>query len=146
MGQSGSPKRRGYFLSAEDADQLRAIGEAIGFPFDAWLADRTQSSFVKRMEQQSDFADRFAEELDSTYRHLRAVIENCRHQDAAAIRHQLVGLLPEVQTHDPDVAAKMREKGLGHLVERQEWMAQGNWSDYGYGEPPEGWEPGRFGR
>lgn len=94
----------------------------------------------KRLDEAWDESDRLANELDSTYAHLRAVIENCKHTDSAAIRHQLVGLLPEVQTFDPDVAARMRENGLGHLVERGEWLARGNWSDYGYGEPPEGWE------
>lgn len=94
----------------------------------------------KRLDEAWKDSDRMAAELDSTYRHLRAVIENCKHVPVEAIRHQLVGLLPEVQTPDPDVAERMRKQGMGHLVERQEWMAQGNWSDYGYGEPPAGWE------
>lgn len=73
------------------------------------------------------------EELDSTYRHLRAVIENCKTMDAAAIRHQLVGLLPEVQDPDPDLAKRLREKGMGHLTDRAEQLAQDGWAEYGYG-------------
>lgn len=97
----------------------------------------------ERAHSAQEEADRLAAELDSTYGHLRAVIENCKHTPVEAIRHQLVGLLPEVQGFEPEVEREMRDKGMGHLVDRQRWMVQGNWSDYGYGEPPEGWETKR---
>jgi hypothetical protein len=103
-----------------------------------------QRSEIERLREKlsraQDDHDKTLAELDSTYRHLRAVIENCKHSPVEAIRHQLVGLLPEVQGFEPEVEREMREKGLGDLVERQRWMVQGNWSDYGYGEPPQGWE------
>lgn len=88
----------------------------------------------KRLDEAWKESDRLSAECDSTYAHLRAVIENCKHMPVEAIRHQLVGLLPEVQTFDPDVAARMREQGLGHLVERQEQAARAAWDEYGYGE------------
>jgi len=87
----------------------------------------------KALDRAWDEGTRLADELDSTYRHLRAVIENCKHSPVDAIRHQLVGLLPEVQTFDPEVAARMREKGMGHLVDLQEERAQEAWAEYGYG-------------
>ena len=135
---------KGYFLSAGDADELRRIGRLVGIDFDQWLDDRQQSSFRRRLERERELSNKIDEESESTYRHIRAVIENCKHQDAAAIRHQLVGLLPEVRTFDPDEAQKMRDAGLGHLVDRQEYLAQGNWSDFGYGDAPEGWEVNRI--
>lgn len=96
---------------------------------------------IEKLRQAQEDHDRTLGELDSTYRHMRAVVENCKHSPVDAIRHQLVGLLPEVQGFEPEVVREMREKGMGHLVERQEWLVQGNWSDYGYGDPPEGWKP-----
>jgi hypothetical protein len=75
-------------------------------------------------------------ELDSTYAHLRAVIENCKHTDVAAIRHQLVGLLPEVQDLEPEVANRMRAKGMGHLADRHADLVRSNWSDFGYPDEP----------
>lgn len=125
---------RGYFLSIEDGEELRRIGEAAGVSFDSWLADRNRTSFVRRMEQQDEWHDRACTLHDSTYAHLRAVIENCKTATAEAIRHQLVGLLPETREMEPEVAARMREHGLGHLVDLQEQRVQANWAEYGYGE------------
>ena len=102
------------------------------------VADKT----AQRLRDEQKRGDELAAELDSTYAHMRAVIENCKHTPVEAIRHQLVGLLPEVQGFEPEVEREMREKGMGHLVDRQNWLVQGNWSEYGYGEPPEGWEKG----
>lgn len=91
----------------------------------------------KRRHDQ-EFADhRAAEhELDSTYGHLRAVIENCRQtKNIDAIRHQLVGLLPEVRPMDAGQAGQLRERGMGHLVERHEAGVQEAWREFGYGGP-----------
>ena len=99
-------------------------------------SDSGRERVLKRLAKEADDA---AAEIDSTYAHIRAVIENCKHMPVEAIRHQLVGLLPEVREMEPTAKREMREHGLGHLVERHEWMVQGNWADYGYGEPPEGW-------
>lgn len=89
----------------------------------------------KRLSEAWDREQEVTAELESTYAHIRAVVENCKHSPVGAIRHQLVGLLPEVRTFDPDVAARMRAKGLGHLVERQEHAASVAWAEYGYGGP-----------
>lgn len=71
--------------------------------------------------------------MDSTYAHLRAVIENCKHSPVDAIRHQLVGLLPEVRDMEPEHKDALRAKGMGHLVDRHEQDIARNWADYGYG-------------
>lgn len=78
-------------------------------------------------------SDRMAQELDSTYAHLRSVIENFKQTDVAAIRHQLVGLLPEVQ--GPSDEMRQRMPDLAKLTEQR---AQEAWASYGY---PEGGPP-----
>lgn len=88
----------------------------------------------KALDRAWDESGRLADELDSTYAHLRAVIDNCKQTDATAIRHQLVGLLPEVRDMEPDQKDRMRSKGMGHLVERHERTIRANWAEYGYGE------------
>jgi hypothetical protein len=130
---SEDPKR-GYFLSAEDADQLREIGRLTGFPMEGWFEDRTRSSFVKRMDQRDDWADVAGRHHDSTYAHLRAVIENCKTATPDAIRHQLVGLLPETRDLEPEAKSQMRSGGLGNLVERHESNIRAGWAKYGYGD------------
>lgn len=126
--------KRGYFLSAKDAEQLLQIVKSLGFDLTDWLADRTQSSFVKRLDQVDEWYDRLGRESDSTYSHLRAVIENCKTATPEMIRHQLVGLLPETREMEPAEAARMREHGLGTLVDLQELRVREGWKQYGYGE------------
>jgi hypothetical protein len=91
---------------------------------------------TRHIDQGHFAAERANIELDETYRLLRAVIESCKHQPADAIRHQLVGLMPETRALDPEVATKMREKGMGHLVTRSEQNVLAGWASYGYPEPP----------
>lgn len=90
----------------------------------------------KRLDEAWKESDRMATEIDSTYAHLRAVIENCKTTDAAAIRHQLVGLLPETREMEPERKAELRAADMGHLVERHEAQVRENWAGYGYGEEP----------
>lgn len=73
--------------------------------------------------------DRMADELDSIYAHLRAVIENCKHSPVETIRHQLVGLLPEVQP----LAQELRDK-FPDLAARQDEAVREAWKGYGYGD------------
>jgi len=84
-------------------------------------------------------SDRLADELDSTYAHMRAVIENCKRTDSAAIRHQLVGLLPEVRPMSPEATEKARAEGgqWAALVERHEARVRENWAKLGYPEAPD---------
>jgi hypothetical protein len=126
------PDPRGYFLSHEDGEELRRLGYALGFDFAGWLEARQRSGLIRRMDREREWADRTGTDLDSIYAHLRAVIENCKTMDSGAIHHQLVGLLPEVRSLDLDVAARMREKGLGHLVDRSEATAKAAWAEFGY--------------
>lgn len=89
---------------------------------------------LRRQEFDERINNKMMAELDSVYAHLRAVIENCKTADVAAIRHQLVGLLPEVQPCDPDLAERLRANGMGHLVERASHFAQDAWAGWGYPE------------
>ena len=131
---SGRSDERGYFLSFEDGEYLRRVGEIIGLDIAGWLADRERSSYTRRMERSWDDVRKQGAEIDATYAHLRAVIENCKTMDAAAIRHQLVGLLPETRELDPEIAARMREKGLDALADRSAELVKQGWREYGYGE------------
>lgn len=90
----------------------------------------------KALERAWEHADQQADELDSIYAHIRAVAENCKTTDVAAIRHQLVGLLPECQGLDPERERLMRERGMGHLVEQRQADVRAAWASYGY--PPTG--------
>ena len=92
---------------------------------------------VRRQDFWFDNEKRNSDEIDSTYAHLRAVIENCKTMDAAAIRHQLVGLLPETRFPDPELQTRLREKGMGHLADRGEQAAREGWAQYGYPETGE---------
>jgi len=52
----------------------------------------------KWLEQEAVEHEKIADDLDSTYRHIRAIIINCDTANSLnQIKHQLVGLLPEVQ-------------------------------------------------
>jgi hypothetical protein len=88
----------------------------------------------RRLEDEAVQVARVSIELDSTYAHLRAVVENCKHVPVEAIRHQLVGLLPECQEMEPDLIKRLREKDLGHLADRHQALVRDNWAEYGYGE------------
>ncbi|MEA2492800.1 MAG: hypothetical protein QOJ29_711 [Thermoleophilaceae bacterium] len=74
-------------------------------------------------------SERMADQLDSLYAHLRAVIENCKTTDAAAIRHQLVGLMPGTQP----ASAELREK-MPDLAALQDQRVRETWAEYGYPE------------
>lgn len=77
---------------------------------------------------------RTMDELDTTYAHLRAVVENCKRQnDPEAIRHQLVGLLPECRELDPERAQALRDTGHGDLVDLHNAKVAESWAEYGYG-------------
>lgn len=89
----------------------------------------------KRLDEAWWESDRLAIENESTYAHLRAVIENCAHSPVDAIRHQLVGLLPEVREIEPERRQKMLDAGMGHLVERHEAQVRENWAAFGYPSP-----------
>jgi hypothetical protein len=89
---------------------------------------------LHRLEDEEAHAARIAIEMETICASLRAVIENCRTMPVEAIRHQLVGLLPEVQPLPPDLAQRMREKNMGHLVDRHEAMTRANWAEFGYPE------------
>lgn len=78
------------------------------------------------------------DKLDSTNAHLRAVIENAKTATVEAIRHQLVGLLPDVRDMDPEFKERLRAKGMGHLVEHHEAMVKANWAKFGYPEDNDG--------
>ena len=95
-------------------------------------------SLERQRDEAQRAADRLAVELDSTYAHLRAVIENCKHSPASTIRLQLVGLLPEVREMEPEQRQKMIAAGMGHLVERHDALVRENWAEFGYpsGDPP----------
>ncbi|HMF60922.1 MAG TPA: hypothetical protein VK595_11150 [Vicinamibacterales bacterium] len=80
----------------------------------------------KALDRAWDESDRMASEIDSTYAHLRAVIENAKTMPAEAIRHQLVGLLPEVQS----ASDELREK-FPALAERLDTGARAAWAEYG---------------
>jgi hypothetical protein len=90
------------------------------------------------MWEQSETELRRADgELESTYAHLRAVIDNCRHSPVEAIRHQLVGLLPETRDLEPEVEQQMLAQGLDHLVERHKGLVRDAWAEFGYGSGPD---------
>lgn len=92
---------------------------------------------LSRQRFEEKCAEQDMVELETTYAHLRAVVGNCgkprKGSRLAAIRHQLVGLLPEVRTYDPAEAEEMRAKGLGDLVDRRNDLAREGWAEYGYG-------------
>lgn len=83
----------------------------------------------KRLDEAWKESDRLAGELDTLLAYLRAVIENCKTVDAAAIRHQLVGLLPEVKPPSDDLRAKFPD-----LAAIQDENVRDAWARYGYPE------------
>lgn len=88
---------------------------------------------LRRQDFDEKHHDETMAELDSTYCHLRAVIENCRHSSVDAVRHQLVGLLPEARDFEPEVKEQMRAGGMADLVDIQAERVRQAWADYGYG-------------
>jgi hypothetical protein len=90
----------------------------------------------KHHDRATDEGTRLCDELDSIYAHIRAVAENCKHSDVQAIRHQLVGLLPEVREIEPERAERMRESGLGNLVDLQTERVREAWASFGYRGAP----------
>lgn len=86
----------------------------------------------KALDLAWDESDKLANELDSTYAHLRAVISLCEGADVAAIRHRLVGLLPEVQPP----SSELRER-LPDLAARRDATVREAWAEYGYEGPTE---------
>jgi uncharacterized Zn finger protein (UPF0148 family) len=86
----------------------------------------------KALDKAWDESARLADEIDSVYAHLRAVVENCRQTgDVEAIRHQLVGLLPEVQPASEGLRERFPE--VADLRDRQ---AREAWVRYGYPSKP----------
>lgn len=81
-------------------------------------------------------SDRLADELESLETHLRAVIENCEHMDVGAIRHQLVGLLPEVRPPSAELCEKLPD-----LAARRDEAVREAWAGYGYSGTPDA-DPG----
>jgi hypothetical protein len=94
---------------------------------------RAEKMHGRLLDTQAEL-ERLTGELEAVVAAVKAVIENCKTAAPEMIRHQLVGLLPEVQEMEPEVKARMREKGLGDLVDRHEAMVRENWAKYGYGE------------
>lgn len=86
---------------------------------------------LRRQRQEEWLSRRGDEEIDSVYGYLRAVVQNCWGATVEAIRHQLVGIL--ARPMDPGDAQRMRERGLGDLVERHEALVRETWAEYGYG-------------
>ncbi len=76
-----------------------------------------------------DESARQSTDLDATYAGIRALVGQALDMQPKGMKAALVGLLPEVRDIEPERKARMREKGLGHLVERQEQRVAENWSD-----------------
>ncbi len=71
--------------------------------------------------------ERQSNEQDATYAAIRALVGQALDMGPKGMKAALVGLLPEVRDIEPERKARMREKGLGHLVDVQEQRVAENW-------------------
>ena len=115
-------------MSDTEAPVTELICPTCGGAVHANHATLTPKGARAALERSWDDAAQLATELDSTYRHIRAVIENCKHSPAEVIRQQLVGLLPEVRGPSDE----LRER-FPALAARQDEAVQAAWAEYGFG-------------
>ena len=73
--------------------------------------------------------ERVCDQLDAVVAAVKALIGQARELEPEAMRHALVGLLPEVQPIDP---AKLA--GRPDLIERDRERVRAAWREYGYGD------------